>query len=88
METKQVKVQITLEGQDAQLYRMLINKKHGLSAALKSLYRNDEIRSLFFNETAIEMAVALALPKTSSSSSLPNNQEVVAPVQKKSKKEW
>lgn len=87
METKPVKVQITLEGQDAQLYRMLTNKKHGLSAALKSLYRNEEIRPLFFNKTGVEMNIVLGTTKISSDTSS-DNQEVASLVQNKSKKEW
>lgn len=51
---KQTKVQILLEGEDAQLYKQIINKKQFLVAAMKMFAQDEKLRLIFFNDVVTD----------------------------------
>lgn len=54
---KQTKVQILLEGEDAQLYKQIINKKQFLVAAMKMFAQDEKLRLIFFDDVIADAPV-------------------------------
>lgn len=52
--TDTAKVQILLEGEDARLYKQIINKKQFLVSAMKMFSQDDKLRLIFFNDVVTD----------------------------------
>lgn len=52
--TDTAKVQILLEGEDARLYKQIINKKQFLVSAMKMFAQDEKLRLIFFNDVVTD----------------------------------
>ena len=83
-----IKVQIALEGEDAELYDLIKNKKQFLITAMKMFSQDDKLKMIFFNDVANETASQKKHAEVVKENSPKNHATAPVQTQTSSKKGW